>query len=91
MKSLTSERQPLLQGELYNILDDLNKLKSDITLAQLLDITPSVRKHLAQARVKKMDNFEEERMNVGAIQLTEPTAAYSNRSINSINLVFILN
>ena len=27
------EKQPLVWGNLYNILDDLNELKSDITIA----------------------------------------------------------
>ena len=44
LKTTTTEKQPLVRGDLYNILDNLNELKSDITLAQLLDIAPIVRK-----------------------------------------------
>ena len=37
-------KEPLLCGKVYNILDNLNEFKSDITLAQLLDIAPNIRK-----------------------------------------------
>src|SRR5579871_4980579 len=88
-KVLIIEKQPLVQGNLYNILNDLNELKSDITIAQLLDITPTIRKQLSQT--KHGCSNDPDTMDVSTIQLTEPTAIYSTRSIQGKELIILFN
>ena len=45
-------KESLIGEKAYNILDDLNKFKSNITLAQLLDIIFSIRGQLNQLKPK---------------------------------------
>src|SRR5579871_734746 len=88
-KVLIIEKQPLVQGNLYNILDDLNELKSDITIAQLLDIASTVQKQLSQT--KHGCPNDPDTMDISTIQLTEPTAAYSTGSIQGKELIILFN
>src|SRR5579871_5399577 len=82
-------KEPLIGRKAYNILDDLNKFKSDITLAQLLDIAPSVRGQLNQLKLKQCNRNDPIKINVDMIQLTESTAAYTKGSINRKELTLL--
>src|SRR5579871_1277666 len=82
-------KESLIGRKAYNILDDLNKFKSDITLAQLLDITPSVRGQLNQLKLKQYNRNDPIKIDVDMIQLAELTAVYTKDSINGKELTFL--
>ena len=60
-------KEPLIGRKAYNILNDLNKFKSDITLAQLLDIIPSIRGQLNQLKPKQCNRNNPIEINVDMI------------------------
>ena len=82
-------KEPLVRGNTYNVIDDLNGLKSDITLAQLLDIAPAVRKQLSQTKPKQRNKSDSIKIDLSAIQLSESTAAYNKGTINGKELTFL--
>src|SRR5579871_5441702 len=82
-------KEPLIGRKAYNILDDLNKFKSDITLAQLLDITPSIRGQLNQLKLKQCNRNNPIKIDVDTIQLVESTAVYIKGSINRKELTLL--